>query len=156
MKPCPCGSKQLLSACCLRFIDGPADPPSAGELMRSRYTAHALGKIPYILATCHPSIRRKQDALAIARWCDNSEFMRLEVLETKAGGVNDEEGTVQFIAWILEKGQFGGLHECSTFTRHEGLWTYLGGRHLPVKMPGVNDPCPCGTERKFKNCCGAL
>ena len=123
--------------------------------MRSRYTAHALARVPYILATCHPSILRKQDAAALARWCENSEFMKLEVLETKAGGVNDEEGTVRFMAWIKEKGKLDGLHERSTFTRHEGLWTYLSGQQLPVKMPGVNDPCPCGSGLKFKKCCGA-
>jgi len=23
-----------------------------------------------------------------------------------------------------------------------------------AKAPGRNDPCPCGSGRKFKNCCG--
>ena len=23
-----------------------------------------------------------------------------------------------------------------------------------AKMPGRNDPCPCGSGRKYKNCCG--
>lgn len=29
--------------------------------------------------------------------------------------------------------------------------------HTPViapKTPGRNDPCPCGSGKKFKNCCG--
>jgi uncharacterized protein YecA (UPF0149 family) len=27
---------------------------------------------------------------------------------------------------------------------------------IPVQYPGVgrNDPCPCGSGRKFKKCCG--
>jgi hypothetical protein len=30
-----------------------------------------------------------------------------------------------------------------------------GGRHFPMKT-GRNGPCPCGSERKFKHCCGAV
>ncbi|MCD6365463.1 MAG: SEC-C domain-containing protein [Planctomycetes bacterium] len=27
--------------------------------------------------------------------------------------------------------------------------------HAPADAPvGRNDPCPCGSGRKFKNCCG--
>lgn len=26
----------------------------------------------------------------------------------------------------------------------------------PVRKPGRNDPCPCGSGKKFKNCCGKL
>ena len=30
------------------------------------------------------------------------------------------------------------------------------GRTLPkvAKTPGRNDPCPCGSGKKYKNCCG--
>ena len=30
-------------------------------------------------------------------------------------------------------------------------------RHTPIrkkKKPGRNDPCPCGSGKKYKNCCG--
>jgi preprotein translocase subunit SecA len=33
----------------------------------------------------------------------------------------------------------------------------LASRHQPVKdlsKTGRNDPCPCGSGKKFKNCCG--
>lgn len=123
--------------------------------MRSRYTAYAIGNVPYIISTCHPSIVKKQDAVAIARWCDNAEFMRLQIMETKAGGAADEDGIVRFIAWVKEKGKLEPIHEKSTFKRHEGLWTYLSGQQLSVKMPGPNDPCPCGSGLKYKKCCGA-
>lgn len=23
-----------------------------------------------------------------------------------------------------------------------------------IKVPGRNDPCPCGSEKKYKKCCG--
>lgn len=35
-----------------------------------------------------------------------------------------------------------------------GVWT-IGGKAIPVAKAkvGRNDPCPCGSGRKFKQCC---
>lgn len=31
---------------------------------------------------------------------------------------------------------------------------YLGSRYLPkMKQAGRNNPCPCGSTKKYKNCC---
>ena len=33
----------------------------------------------------------------------------------------------------------------------------MANAHTPVKVgkkPGRNDPCPCGSGAKYKNCCG--
>ena len=38
------------------------------------------------------------------------------------------------------------------------IWQTLGPRAEPVQRadtPGRNDPCPCGSGKKFKKCCGA-
>ena len=50
---------------------------------------------------------------------------------------------------------FAVLEERSRFVRENGHWFYLDGEHTvtPLK-PGRNDPCPCGSGRKFKKCCG--
>ncbi len=32
----------------------------------------------------------------------------------------------------------------------------LGARILAPRMPGGKEPCPCGSGKKFKRCCGAL
>ena len=53
---CPCGSPLALDECCGRYHQGAAAPdPEA--LMRSRYSAFALGLNTYLLATWHPSTR---------------------------------------------------------------------------------------------------
>jgi SEC-C motif domain protein len=137
------------------YIEGQDNAPTAETLMRSRYTAYSLNRIDYIMETCHPSILKQQDEAAIRRWCENSQFLRLDLIETRAGNAQDDQGTVRFIAWIKEKDVLGGIHERSTFAKYEGFWTYLSGQHFPLKMPGPNDPCPCGSGAKFKKCCGA-
>lgn len=122
--------------------------------MRSRYTAYALARVPYILATTHPILLPQQDAADLARWCAQTRFLRLDVLETKAGNTLDTQGTVRFIAWTMENGKLGGIHERSTFERVAGSWTYKNGQHQSLKMPGPNDPCPCQSGNKFKKCHG--
>ena len=42
-----------------------------------------------------------------------------------------------------------------------GIWnaTPLPGNHFrpkPIPEPGRNDPCPCGSGRKYKQCCARL
>ena len=52
------------------------------------------------------------------------------------------------------------LHEVSRFVREHSRWQYLDGRIIPADRPaarvktGRNDPCPCGSGRKYKKCCG--
>ena len=67
---CPCGSQQLYRDCCGRYHAGePA--PDAQALMRSRYSAYALGDRDYLLQTWHASTRPQQlelDAAGTIRW----------------------------------------------------------------------------------------
>jgi SEC-C motif-containing protein len=42
---CPCGSdNKKYTDCCGRYLDGGEAAPTAEALMRSRYTAYALGR----------------------------------------------------------------------------------------------------------------
>ena len=50
MKSCPCGSDRDFEACCGQYFDTLA-APTAEALMRSRYTAHVLGKVQYLADT---------------------------------------------------------------------------------------------------------
>ena len=155
MTTCPCGSGIDMAVCCMPYISGNIPAPTAQALMRSRYTAYATGRVPYIIATSHPDLRPAPDAQSIEQWCREAKFIGLEVKECTAGGPEDLEGTVRFIAWFVERGKLQGIHERSTFRRHEGKWTYAAGAHQSLKTPGPNDPCPCGSGRKFKKCHGA-
>ena len=52
--------------------------------------------------------------------------------------------------------------EHSRFEREAGEWRFLAGeveisgpeQRRPVPRVGRNDPCPCGSGRKYKKCCG--
>ena len=117
---CPCGLGDDYDSCCGRLHSGvPAS--TAESLMRSRYSAFAVGDAQYLLRTWHPSGRPGKLTLDPAlRWT------RLAVLETRGGGLFDATGTVRFRAVYVKDGLRGVLDETSRFIRQDGLWTYLG------------------------------
>jgi SEC-C motif-containing protein len=68
---------------------------------------------------------------------------------------------VEFIATFKEKGVVRHHHERSNFSRVDGEWFFVDGEPvLPEtrvnQSPkiGRNDPCPCGSGKKYKKCCG--
>jgi SEC-C motif-containing protein len=117
---CPCGLGDEYDACCGRLHCG-APALTAESLMRSRYSAFAVGDAAYLLRTWHPSGRPRTLTLDPAiRWT------RLAVLETNGGGLLDSAGTVRFRAVYVREGQRGVLAETSRFVRRDKLWAYLG------------------------------
>ena len=129
--------------------------------MRSRYSAYAVGAVDYLGETLHPEHRSDWDRDATARWAEQSTWLGLEVVDTQAGGSDDQQGVVEFIARFVEKGQPKQHRERSRFEKHQGRWFYVEGevprpqtqRHETPKV-GRNDPCPCGSGKKYKKCCG--
>ena len=124
---CPCGLGDDYDACCGRLHAG-TPAPTAEALMRSRYSAFAVGDAGYLLRTWHPAARPPALTLDPAL-----AWTRLAVLETDGGGLFDAAGTVAFRAVYTAAGQRGVLAETSRFVRHEGRWTYLG----PAEEPAV-------------------
>ena len=158
---CPCGSKRDFDACCGSVLAGDRLAATAEELMRARYTAYTRADMDFLQATIHPDYRKDQDAEGARDWAENSVWHGLEVIETLAGGPDDETGRVEFVASYTYQGQDKQYHEIADFQRSDGAWKFTEGRP-GVKKPvvrdgprlGRNDPCHCGSGRKFKRCCG--
>ena len=118
---CPCGSAWPYERCCGRLHRGEARAATAEQLMRSRFSAFAVGDAAYLLETWHPSTRPRR-----VRFDPGRRWVRLEVLGTHAGGMLDSEGTVEFVAHHERDGDRAELHEVSAFVRDDGHWRYLG------------------------------
>src|SRR3954454_13976936 len=118
-RACPCGLGDDYESCCGRLHAGePA--PTAERLMRSRYSAFAVGDAGYLLRTWHSSTRPAELVLDGAiRWTG------LDVLAATGGTAFHSEGTVEFTAHYRRAGSAGTQHEVSLFTREGPLWTYL-------------------------------
>jgi SEC-C motif-containing protein len=125
---CPCGrmdaKKRVASyaGCCGRYVDhfNDAPAPDAEHLMRSRYSAFALERADYLLATWHSNTRPASlDFDAGAKW------LGLEVREHKVTGADAAE--VEFVARYRLDGRAVRMHERSRFAREDGRWFYVDG-----------------------------
>jgi len=129
--------------------------------MRSRYSAYVTGQVEYLATSLHPEHRQDMDLAATRRWSQAAQWKGLQVVSTRDGGEEDDEGEVEFVATYREKGVNKPHHERASFRRAEGRWYYVSGDivqsapsvHKQPKV-GRNEPCPCGSGRKFKKCCG--
>ena len=115
VKTCPCGRPLPYAECCGPAHDGAA-PATAEALMRSRYSAFALGDVDYLQHSWHPDTRPRKLVADDTRWTG------LDVVDTSGGGLFDTEGEVEFVA----RYQGGDMRERSRFTRYEGRWVYVG------------------------------
>jgi len=89
--------------------------------MRSRYSAFVLDKLPYLLATWHPTTRP-------ASLESNSPGLKWLGLQIKAAADQDaEHATVEFVARSRLDGRASRMHETSRFLRENGQWFYLDG-----------------------------
>ena len=161
MSVCPCGSKLEFDDCCSPVLSGEREAATAEALMRARYSAYATGNIDFLHESLHPSHRSDHDRNATRRWAKRSEWLGLEIAATEAGKEDDEEGRVEFIATFKEKGVVRRYHELSLFKKNNGKWFFVDGEMVKPKTEvhegtkvGRNEPCPCGSGRKFKKCCG--
>jgi len=164
MKNCHCGSGREYPDCCEPYIAGRAKAPTAEALMRSRYSAYAERAIDYIIGTCVvKGAKDNADYKSTRDWSERSTWLGLKIVSTEKGGPEDVEGTVEFEA-SYERDGLRDLHkEKATFKREngslDGAWLYDEGTvaaHTVVRAApkvGRNEPCPCGSGKKYKRCC---
>lgn len=161
MDLCPCGSEKAYADCCQPFIEGERSAETAEALMRARYTAHTKKAFDYIFDTTLPSNRQEEDRNGTANWSKKLDWQRLEVRDIEKGGPEDTSGTVEFLARYRKDGKAFDHHEIAEFVREDGCWYFKDGQPpAPVQVVrqgpkiGRNDPCTCGSGKKFKKCCG--
>ena len=129
--------------------------------MRSRFAAFVQGDLDYIERTHAKEVRDDFNRSAAESTAKSVEWVSLEIRDTFDGGADDDTGTVEFAARFKKDGALQVHHERSNFRREEGRWVYVDGKMNPKGKPrrvekvGRNEPCPCGSGKKYKKCCGA-
>lgn len=156
--PCPCLSHLSFGLCCGPYLAGAADAPSADALMRSRYTAYALCNAAYLNKTHHASTRSDNLESSLEDSFKNCEWTGLKITSRLGGSESDNEGKVRFEASFVQQGKSYLLKETSRFVKENGCWLYVDGDGkidaIKPSLPGRNDPCWCGSGKKFKKCHG--
>lgn len=152
--PCPCGLRSEYQHCCGRYIEDGEIASSPEGLMRSRYTAYALGKIDYIKKTMLGKPLLDFNEKEIKQWASSVQWLRLEVIDSYLKSDDLQIGFVEFRALFLEGNRLHVIHEISQFNHMNGCWFYTEQNQItePEIKISRNDPCPCGSKKKFKHC----
>ena len=160
MDLCPCGSNVDYTACCQPVIKGERPALTAEQLMRSRYSAYVKKEIEYILTSLHPEHRKDYDEKSSRDWAESAEWHGIKILNTVKGTGTDSEGEVEFSVSFTQNGLRQEHHERSSFKKKDGVWYFAEGKTMPKPVfraapkTGRNEPCHCGSGKKFKKCCG--
>ena len=118
-RPCPCGRDATFADCCRPVLQGrPAS--TAEDLMRSRFTAFAVGHLDHLFRTWHPRTRPADLSLPTER-----TWTGLRVISTRDGASDDQTGTVEFAASYETTHGPGTQSEVSRFERRAGRWVYV-------------------------------
>ena len=157
MSICPCGSSHDYLECCGLYIDKGYLPLSPETLMRSRYTAYTMANIAYIKNTMCGKMLLNFNEFEARQWSTTIIWMGLQVLQHRYDGV--DKGFVEFIASYLDKEQLRKIHEISEFIKIDDKWFYSDGvqsadNNVALRKFPRNSPCPCNSQKKFKNCHG--
>lgn len=159
-RQCPCGTKKDYSDCCEVFILNKKNAATPEELMRSRYSAYTQADMSYIERTMKSPAADNFNAVEAEIWSKQNHWIRLEIVNTS---LKEQMGYVEFLAHYYLNSKHHVLHENSEFKFEERQWFYVNG-HTPLKkLPQQtiekiprNSICLCGSNKKFKRCCGVL
>jgi len=142
---CICGNKKNFNECCGSIINGDKKAKSPEDLMRSRYSAYVRGDGRYLVLSTIEQNRYEDDAELIEEFSSSNEWLKLDVISSK-------NNTVEFKAYYKEGENIKVLHEKSNFILKDETWYYTDGVLFNSKVER-NEPCPCGSGKKFKRCC---
>lgn len=156
---CPCSSQKDYTECCEPILKGePAK--TAEQLMRARYTAYTQVDMDFIKSTHDPTTIKKTNMEENRLWAEQTSWTGLDIVSTEQGLEDDNWGKVEFKAHYKTKSESGSHHEVSEFNKKKGQWYFTEGKQ-PESFQivntgpkvGRNDPCPCGSGKKYKKCC---
>ena len=142
---CPCDSQKRYTQCCEVYHNG-AQAPTAETLMRSRYSAFALGLSSYLFSTELETLHKDLSIEHFDAQIKDQIWVNLEVLFA-----SDKE--VEFKASLLDDDHLLIHHETSLFVDEDGL-KYAKALKQSSSTQQIlrNDSCPCGSGKKFKKC----
>ena len=125
MSLCVCQSSKLFSLCCQPLLERKSHAKTPVKLMRSRYSAFALGGFgEYLKATWLPSAAQTLNATELSQ--RTVDWQGLVIVSNSQKG---DLGVVEFKAQFLgDDGVKQVHHEVSQFQRIGGKWLYVGGK----------------------------
>ena len=122
---CYCGREKSSKICCSKIHEDLQLAATAEDLMRSRYTAFVLANGEYLCQSWYgPTQLGQTETKLLISGATSVRWLKLEILSTQGGGIEDTTGQVESKAYYLENGEENIIHENSKFIRENGIWMY--------------------------------
>ena len=133
-------------------------PKTARELLEARYQAFVDGNIEFVFESHHPETKKNLDRQALEEWSKESKWLGLTVEDERVEG---EKTFLTFTVRYSRGAETLNHREFAEFRLDEGRWMYFDSEfpkpetiRRDGEKVGRNDPCPCGSGKKFKKCHG--
>jgi SEC-C motif-containing protein len=125
MMYCPCNKSNLYLVCCGAIHKNIFLAKTAEQLMRSRYSAFVLNNMDYLKLSHSSKTVKSFNFKNTSKWTKQVQWIKLDILNTEYGLVNDISGFVEFKAYFKENGFLEYIHGKSTFEIENNHWVYL-------------------------------
>ena len=79
-----------------------------------------------MLKSHHAKTRPVHEKKEIVKWAKSVNWIKLDVLKTSKGNLEDTDGYVEFKAFFFENNAVQVIHEKSYFIKEKGRWYYYG------------------------------
>jgi len=134
-------------------------PKSPKNLLQARYDAFVRGDVDFIMESHHPETQNQIEREAVESWSLNSKWKGLEV--SQISEEDQDKCFIHFTVTYERKYETTYHSEIAEFRKHEGRWYYYDSefpKPETIKRGseklGRNDPCHCGSGKKYKKCHG--
>ena len=134
-------------------------PSSPRKLLEARYNTFVAGDVDFILESHHPETRAQVDRASIQAWSKESQWHGFEVESERVEG---DKAFLRFAVRYTRGTETFTHREDAEFRKSDAKWMYFDSqfpKQESIKRDGEktgrNDPCPCGSGKKFKKCHGA-
>lgn len=132
-------------------------PKTPRELLEKRYSAFVSQNVDFILESHHQETKEQVSRKSIEEWSQNSKWHGFKVFDEKVEG---DRAYIDFSVSYEMGAEKVDQREVAEFRNEGGRWYYYDSEFPKPQTlkregdkTGRNDPCPCGSGKKFKKCC---
>ena len=123
IKNCVCNNNKSFTQCCGPFLERVKIARTPQQLMRSRFSAFAIGGYgEYLLETWAPEARNGLSVFDLS--LKSVDWRRLNIIDKFQTG---DQASVEFKAHFMSDGVEKTHHEISQFHRRSNRWFYVNG-----------------------------
>jgi len=157
--PCPCGSKLPYGNCCQPIHINIRTAKLPEQIIRARFAAMAIGNMDFFRQSIILMSRHMLDAEVLLARLKHQIFHSIKITHVERKGVLRRAAVIHSQITKGKRGKLTTHTERTCLKREAFAWRVVNidlvATDIRPPKGGKNVPCPCGSGRKYKHCCGS-